>query len=193
MGVHARRPRAHHRGRPGGPQLHRRRRPRRPVELPRRHPAFHPGPRGRLRVPAGLRQRIVLGERDLPDHRLVRPHAARRTGEELRRERERVRRHPARRGHQPLHLRRRGAAGARRRRRRVPVRDRAYHVQPPPARSRRRSRRPAVASGSSTPRTSPPRRPSQRRWSRSTRAGSASCTGTRTPTSGSTTSPGAGG
>ena len=46
VGLHARRPRADHRHRPGGPQLPRRRRRRRPVELPVRHPALDPGPGG---------------------------------------------------------------------------------------------------------------------------------------------------
>ena len=47
MGLHARRPRPHHRRRPGGPQLHRRRRRGRPLELPGRHPALDPGPGAR--------------------------------------------------------------------------------------------------------------------------------------------------
>src|SRR6202000_2121603 len=45
-----------------------------PSVPPRRAPPPDPGARRRRRVPARLRQRRLLGERDLPDHRLVRPH-----------------------------------------------------------------------------------------------------------------------
>jgi quercetin dioxygenase-like cupin family protein len=42
------------------------------------------GPAGWMRVPARLRRRRFLGERDVPDNRLVQTHPARRTGQELR-------------------------------------------------------------------------------------------------------------
>ncbi len=49
----------------------------RPVVLPVGRAALDPGARaGRLRVPAGVRRRRVLGGQHLPDHRLARAHAA---------------------------------------------------------------------------------------------------------------------
>ena len=176
----------------GGAQLHRRRRRGRPVELPGRHPALDPGAGGGLRVPARVRRRQLLGERDLPDHatgsRTHRPTCSPRTSACPRR--------PSRTSRPTSSTRATSSQGrCRARSRRTPW------TRPParcPSRSatdssaRSRSRLRAARFASSTRRTFRQQARSPRRWWRSSRARCASCTGTRTPTSGSTTSRGRG-
>ena len=185
VGLHAQGPRADHRRRRGGPPVPGRRRRRRPVELPVRHPALDPGAGGRrLRVPAGLRRRQLQRGQHLLAHRLVRtcrPRCWPRTSACRRR----LRQHPRR-------------ASSTSSRRRCPARSPRTGSPAPgrcPARSatgcwrRSRSAPRAARSASPTPPTSRPPTRSPPRSSRSSRAACASCTGIRTRTSGSTTSP----
>ena len=186
VGLHAQGPGADHRHRRDARALPGRRRRRRPVELPLRHPALDPGPRGRrLRVPARLRRRQLQRRRDVLGHRLAGPYPEGGPGQELRRARERLRRHP-RQG--ALHLPVEGARPARRgpgRRRRAGAHVRSATGCSPRSRSAPR----AARSASRTRPRSRRRRRSPPRSSKSSPAACARCTGTRTRTRRSTTSP----
>ena len=84
MGLCDRGPLPRHHHRPRRPMRDRRFRPRRRLVFPARPRPFDPGARARhLHLPSGLRQRLFLGVRHLLDHRLARPYAARRAGQEF--------------------------------------------------------------------------------------------------------------
>ena len=186
MGLRDRRQLPGQHPRRGGPAVHRRRLGRRPVVLPRRATALDPGARGRRRVPARVRQRRLLRERDVPDHRLVQPHPARRAGEELRGAESAFDDLPTDIGHTRYMF-----AGD------VPpalVDDAPPYPATQPPRSytwHMHAQEPTKAPGGQVritdSRNFTVSSGSRRRWSRSSRAGCASCTGTPTPTSGSTT------
>ena len=141
---------------------------------------------GRLRVPAGLRRRQLQRGQHVPAQRLVRAHAAGGAGQELRRA--------------GVELRatcptRTSSTSSRARCRRRLQRDRINGAVPMPhAFSHRLLAQKPIRTKSGTVRIvdsrnfPASRRRSRPRWSRSIRAACASCTGTRTRTSGSTTS-----
>ena len=144
---------------------------------------------GRRRISAGLRRRQLFGIRDRAAHRLDGAHAARRAGEEFRRQRAGPRENAA--GKNCLFSRRTFRARCAddqkvgcRLARRVAARFRVSHHRSSRSRSARRAAKCASwirASSKCRPR-------SRRRSSRSIRAGFANCTGIPTPTNGNTSS-----